>query len=462
VFFDLRGLQVTSSSSHSVALLDEAVSAYLGARKHTTELVAEVIAYDPENILAHCLNGYLLMHAGKIESAANARRFLTIAIHLDEIHGATQREKLHITALEAWIDGDFISACRSWEAILAVHPLDILALRLCQFMTSYLGDSQGIRDCVARVLPAWDCAIPGYGFVLGCYAYGLEESGDYAAAESTGRRAVDLNPSDLWAAHAVTHVMEMEGRPREGIAWVTALQDQWSDCNNFVFHVSWHECLFHLSLEEFDRVLDLYDHKVRAQSTDEYLDITNAAALLWRLEQLNVNVGHRWTELAERSASHIDDHLFILADLHYLIALAAGANHSTIERSIHSCTRYAAAGIGTEGQVMQDVGLSIAKAIVAHRRGAYGDAANLLVPVKSMMNRVGGSHAQRDIFDQLLIDSAVRSGRFDLARQLLVERTSRRPHDIWSLRSLVSLLTASDDSGGLHRAESTLRSLVAN
>jgi tetratricopeptide (TPR) repeat protein len=462
VFFDLRGLQVTSSSSHSAALLDEAVSAYLGARKHTAELVGAVIAADPENILAHCLSGYLLMHAGKIQAAASARKILSIASELNEIHGATPREKLHITALEAWINGDFISACRSWEAILADYPLDILSLRLCQFMTSYLGGSQGVRDCVARVLPAWDNAIPGYGFVLGCYAYGLEESGDYDAAESTGRHAVDLNPSDLWAAHAVTHVMEMQGRPREGIAWVTALQDQWRDCNNFVFHVSWHECLFHLSLEEFDRVLDLYDRKVRAQSTDEYLDITNAAALLWRLEQSNANVGHRWTELAERSASHTDDHLFILADLHYLVALAAGANHDTVERALSSCARNATSGIGTEAQVMQDVGLSIAKAIVAHRHAAYGDAADLLLPVKSMMNRVGGSHAQRDIFDQLLIDSAVRSGRFDLARRLLDERTGRRPHDIWSLRSLTSLLAASGDSGGLHQAQATLRSLVAN
>jgi hypothetical protein len=453
MYLDCRGLAVTASSPQSAALLDEAVSSYLGARKDTLERVAAVLNADGENCLAWCLKGYLLMHAGKPESVRCAETALAKAKEA----AVSRREKLHIAALEAWIHRDFESACQQWRAILESHPRDVLALRLAQFMNSYLGDSDEVRDCVARALPAWDEGVPGYGFVLGCYAYGLEESGQFELAESCGRRAVKSNITDLWAAHAVTHVMEMQGRPRDGISWISDLQAHWSECNNFVFHVKWHRCLFHLALEEFDRVLAIYDREVRSQSTDEYLDITNAAALLWRLEQANVAVGERWGELAERSAGHLEDHLFILADLHYLIALAARGEPGVTTSFLESCAQHARAGAGTEARVMNSVGLTVAKAIVAHRRGSYTEAADLLFPVRGLFRRIGGSHAQRDIFDQMLIDSAVRSGRSAMAKSLLVDRTAARPHDIWSWRSLVNLYRGLNDAASANAAQAQLQ-----
>ena len=105
-----------------------------------------------------------------------------------------------------------------------------------------------MHDVVARALPAWDAAMPDYGFVLGCHAFGLEETGDYEAAERAGREAVERNPADIWAAHAVQHVFEMTGRPRDGIAWTEQLEANWRGCNNFAYHALWHRCLFLLEL----------------------------------------------------------------------------------------------------------------------------------------------------------------------------------------------------------------------
>ncbi len=275
-----------------------------------------------------------------------------------------------------------------------------------------------------------------HGFLLGCYAYGLEESGEYLLAERTGRLAVERNSADLWAAHAVTHVMEMQGRPREGIAWLDELHGNWQDCNNFVNHVSWHRSLFHLALGEFDRALEVYDRDVRAESTCEYLDIVNAAGLLWRLEQAGAHVGPRWEELSEQSAKHIGDHLFVLADLHYVIALASAGDPASAEFFLDSCARFARSGHGTEADVMNEVGLATARAILAHRRRDYAAAVEFLLPHRHLIRRIGGSHAQRDVFEQLLIDSALRSGSAEIARSLLAERIHRRPHDIWSHRSL--------------------------
>ena len=116
----------------------------------------------------------------------------------------------------------------------------------------------------------------------------------------------------------------MTGRPHEGVAWVDSLQSNWAGCNNFAFHAFWHRCLFLMSSALLDRVLDLYDRDVRPKSTDDLLDISNAVALLWRLEQACVDVGNRWEELADRAQGHLDDHLLVFGDVTLMALAAAG------------------------------------------------------------------------------------------------------------------------------------------
>ncbi len=441
MYTDLRGLAFAATCQRSVEQWDDAVEAYLGARGDTLDRVQKLLAEDPDCPLGHCLAGYLQMHRSKPEAAALARESLARVRRNTPHLPLNPREQLHIDSLHAWIEGDLVGALRRWEAILLDHPRDILAIRLAQFMTSYLGNSKGIRESIERVFPRWDDKVPGYNYLLGCYAYGLEETGEYDRAERMGRSAVERNPQDLWAAHAVAHVMEMQGRPREGVAWLAENERHWRNCNNFVFHLKWHAALFHLSLADFDRVLAVYDREVRAESTDEYLDIANAASVLWRLEQADVNVGTRWEELAERASRHLDDHFFVFADLHYMIAAAAG-NSSAAERFLQSCSAFAQSGRGTQAGVMQEIGLPVAQAIVANRQGRHAEALEHLLSRRDRIHRIGGSHAQRDTFEMVLIDSAVRAGKHYEARMLLAERTSRRPHDLWSWRTWASLSEA--------------------
>ena len=443
-FRDVRGLQVTAVTSETVRLLDEAVESYLAARTDTRRRLDAVLSVDPACALAHCVDGYLRMLSSKREGRQQAIAAHIAAVSAARTEPVTERELRHIDALAAWTSGDMRGAVAIWSAILADAPRDLVAIKVSQFVLSYLGESQGMRDAVAAALPHWDDGVPGYGYLLGCYAYGLEESGDYARADEFGRRAVDLNPADIWAAHAVAHVAEMQGRRQEGLAWSTNGSDYWRECNNFSFHLRWHEALFRLDLEEHERVLDVYDREVRRECTDEYLDIANAVSLLWRLEQTGVSVGDRWRELADRSRGHIGDHSLVFVDLHYLMALAADGDTAAVERFLNSCERFASEN-ATEAEVMAEVGLPLARAVVAHRRGAYAEVVDLLMPVRSRFRRIGASHAQRDIFDQLLIDAAWRSRRLDVAADLLAERTARRPGNLWGWKHYVAVL---NDLGG--------------
>lgn len=441
-FSDVRGLAVTATSGDVARHLDDAIDGYLGARSDTRTRLDAVLEVDPDFAFAHCVDGYLRMLSSKKEGTEQARTALARAREAAFVRPVTRRETRHIDALEAWSRGDMRGAAATWAAIIVDDPLDLVAIKVSQFVLSYLGMSEAMRDLVATVLPSWDSALPGYGYLLGCYAYGLEEAGDYAQAEQLGRRAVDLNPRDIWAAHAVAHVAEMQGRRQDGLAWIASGAEHWRECNNFAFHLRWHEALFRLDLDEHDRVLQVYDREVRSQPTDEYLDIANAVSLLWRLEQSDVGVGDRWRELADRAALHVDDHALVFVDLHYLMALVAVGDTDSVDEFFNSCVRFSGDASNTEATVMADVGLPLAKAVVAHRRGAFGEVVTQLLPVRRRFRTIGASHAQRDIFDQLLIDAALRARQFHVAHELLAERTGLRPGNIWGWKHYARVLQA--------------------
>jgi len=458
---DVRGNAITASGATPVALLDQAVDAYLGFRKDTGERLKAALAAEPGSVLGQCLRGYFMMLFGQRAMVSRAQRSLEAAQAARRAADITGREAAHVAALAAWVAGDFGGATVRWESITADHPCDVLALKLAQYGRFYTGDSERMRNVLAGALAAWDAGVPGYGFVLGCYAFALEETGDYGAAERIGREAVECNPADIWAAHAVVHVFEMTGRPREGVAWVDSLRSHWSECNNFAYHAFWHRCLFLIELGAVDRVLDLYDREVRPESTDDLLDISNAVALLWRLEQAGIDVGHRWEELADQAQGHLDDHLLVFGDVHYLMALAAAGRANNAARMVDSMASYAANGGDTEATVARKPGLALAQAVLAHRRRDYQSAIDQLLAVRDIIRRIGGSHAQRDLFEEMLIDSALRAGRIDQAKILLATRLNRRPRNAWGWRHYAQALNRLGDGGGAARARAAAEQLIA-
>lgn len=428
---DVRALPQTAASAEAQRAFDATVEAYLGFELATGDRLKETFALDPAMPLAHGLKGCFLLLFAKRDLAERAVRALADARRAAAEVGVTDREAQHLAALEAWLAGDLAAAAARYDAILADHPHDIVALKLAQYLHFYLGDAAAMQASVSRPLPAWDESVPGYGYLLGLRAFALEEVGDYAAAEAAGREAVARNPGDIWAAHAVAHVMEMQDRPQEGAAWIDGLVPAWSGCNNFAYHVHWHRCLFLLEQGDSDAVLRHYDSDVRGDRSEEYLDISNAVALLWRLEQRGVDVADRWRELAEKAARLGGDHQLVFADAHYMMALAAEGPAGAAEALLESLEAFAG-GAGTEPAVARAVGLPLCRAILAHRRGRHGEAVDALLPHRAELRRIGGSRAQRDLFEQLLIDAAVKAGRTSLARTLLAERAATRRDNAWN------------------------------
>jgi tetratricopeptide (TPR) repeat protein len=429
MYRDRRGLELTAASQEAAEAFDATVGAYLRFGRDTGEQLKALGQADPDMPLGVCLRGYFfnLMGVGALRPRA-AKAAEQARAQADR---ATARERLHIAALEAWNRGDLASAAKAWEAALFEHPRDILAMKLAHFAHFYQGDLRNHRDSVARCLHAWDASVPGYGNVLGMRAFGLEELGEYQAAESFGRMAVEHAPDDPWPVHAVAHVMEMQGRPAEGIAWITGLEPQWDRANNFRYHLWWHRMLMHLARGEYDQVLKLYDETLWDPRSDEYLDLCNDTAILLRLELHGVEVGDRWKPVAEKVKARTGEQILTFIDAHWAIALAAGApEHAAI--LVDSMRSHKAEPGNTNAPVMARTGVPLVESLIAWRKHEYDRACDLMLPIRYDIQFVGGSHAQRDLFHMVLVDSALKAGRLQLARMLLSERTGDKPGSGWS------------------------------
>jgi tetratricopeptide (TPR) repeat protein len=425
---DIHGLPISTTSAQAAAAFDHALSGYLKYRADAAVRLGALLAADGEFGLAHCLKGYFAMLSYKqanvamaIEAATRARR-LTVQ--------ATERERAHVAALEAWIAGDLDRTLGIWEQILSEHPLDVLALRLAHFNNFWLGRPGAMRISIERVKPKWSRELSGYGTVLSCHCFALEECDDYAAAEPSGRAAVEIDPGDVWGAHAVAHIMEMQGRHQEGIGWLNELERHWDGGNNLLHHLWWHRALFHLERREFAAVLDLYDGRFRnLQSSltqaqpDLYIDVQNAASMLFRLELIGIDVGNRWEEIADKAEARLGDCLSAFTLPHWMMALAATDRAQAAQRMLEAM-RAEGEGEGTVREIVGKVALPICAAVLAHRRGDYARAVDLMRPVLDDMHVLGGSHAQQDALVQLFLDSAVKADCADDVR-LILKRAAR-------------------------------------
>ena len=428
---DQQGLTISTSSIEAAVGFDRTVNAYLKYRTDASQHLAGTLAADPAFGLAHCLAGYFAMlsyNLSKLPVATEAARTAR-AITME----ATARERAHVEALDAWIAGDIDRSLTIWDDIVTEHPMDVLAFRLAHFNNFWLGRPEAMRASVEQVLPKWGRDMPGYGTVLSCRCFANEECGNYAVAEPSGWAALEIDPADFWGIHGVAHVMEMQGRRREGIDLLEKHERYFAGGNNLIHHLWWHRALFHLEQREFDAVLDLYDRRFRNLASplnqalpDLYIDVQNAASMLFRLDRQGVNVGDRWIEIADKAEQRIGDCLSAFTQPHWMMALAATGRDDAASCMLEAM-RVFGLGSGAVARVVGTIALPVSDAVLAHRRGEYDRAVDLMKPVLDEMYRLGGSHAQQDVLEQLFLDSAVKANRGDDVRLMLARITARHP-----------------------------------
>ncbi len=423
---DIFGQDTTLASEAALSAWNATMRAFLAHGAATPAHLAATLEADPDFALGHAAKGLFFLLLGRRELIATAREALSAAGAAALKTQPTTREMAYVEALSAYLEGALSRAVAHLETVLATCPQDALAAKLSHAIRFVLGDSQGMRRSLERILPACGPDHAAHGYLLGCHAFALEETGDYAAAEAAGRAGLDTSPDDAWGLHAVAHVYDMTGNARAGLGWLEGREAAWAHCNNFRFHVWWHKALMHLDCGDTDAALALYDREVRAEKTDDYRDISNGTSLLMRLELDGVDVGDRWEELAELSMNRTEDGCLIFADLHYLLALVGGDRDDAVTRLTSRLYRDARASRTEIEQRMARPGLATAAGLTAFGEGDYATAFRHLLIGRKDLHEAGGSHAQRDVFDRLCIDAGLRAGFLDAAETVLDERRMKR------------------------------------
>jgi tetratricopeptide (TPR) repeat protein len=429
---DAQGHYLSGATEEAVTAYDRAVRAFNLVHGDAPGLFDAAREVAPDFAMAYLGKAWVFALANDPGLMAQTAALVETARSL----AVNEREQAHLAALSHLTQGARAAAVAVLDRHLMRYPFDLVAHQGAAVTDGFLGRFPWVRDRSARALPFWSKEQAGYGTLLAFHAFGLEEAGDYTRAEDESRAAAELEPLSFWPHHTVAHVMEMTGRPEDGLGWMAARAVLWSTPGHMnQVHIWWHKALFHVELGQYDAALALYDGPMRATQRPVALSLTNATALLWRQDMLGVDTGDRWAEQADLWHDHADGKCLVFTDIHAAMAELRSGRKALVERRLEAMRETAASGAEAAG-LYRTVGVPIVEGLAAFHRGANAQAVELLLPVRFDLWQIGGSHAQRDVVDWTLTEAAIRAGQRDVALSLAYERLAARPRSAPNRRFL--------------------------
>jgi hypothetical protein len=438
---DRYDLAVTTTSSATVAALDAYTADWIGYGTGLRKIFAAADA-DPTCAL---VNAHAAAVHMALEAAAGfhaARPYLNCA--RAAAAKASEREQLFVCAMSAYIDGNTRETLSQLRRLVDRFPADIAAAKWGQYHAFNLGDADSINALGEDIMPVHSRTAEAWGM----HAFGLEVCHKLEAAEEAGRRALSLKRSDPWAQHAIAHVMEAQGRVDEGIEFLGDYEHTWRDRSIFIReHNYWHKALFHLDRDEHRATLRIFDEQLWGPWPEFAQEQIGAISALWRLELRGVDVGERWRPIVEQVLARGREHILPLQDAHFIYALARAELPAEARAFLMSASQTATRG---DRGAWKTVFVPLAKALIAYAEERFETAANILAPLLPHLHRLGGSHAQRDLFVQTWIDAALKSGQYSAAADMLAKRLHDRPTVAVTRRLLARARRGQPTSLGLH------------
>jgi tetratricopeptide (TPR) repeat protein len=413
---DLYGNPVSTTSRAAVDAYDRGVRGLLGFSADIIDSFRSALEADRDFVLARAALAAALYLAEKIpEGRAEMDQAAAAALSLP------LRERRHVEALALWVAGRAPDAVRLIKESLVEHPRDMVLMQRLYYIYFWQGRSAEMLELTRSVLHALDTD----GFMLGYHAFALEENRRFDEALPLAEKAIAMNPKDAWAVHTVAHVLYERGENVRGIDLLPVHIDPCDHLGYFKNHLLWHLALMHLAEGRYERVGELFESVFGDLPISVGSDLQDSVALAWRLDLYGRPDPQRWKRLGVAARGWLEMPLLLFHDLHVGMALAAAGDWSAAEKQLG---RLRERGKKSRHPTLPEVVVPLMEGLHAFARHEYGDAVAKIAPIDERIIEVGGSHAQREVFHDTLLEAALRAGEPERARPLLERRLGKRPN----------------------------------
>lgn len=420
---DRYGLPISTSSDVAAAAYRDGIDLTLSAWTGADAAFDSAIAADPDFALAHVARARL--HFTYAEPAAMKARLADARTAV--ARNGDEREKSHVQILGLAMEGQSPKALSAALAHLDLWPRD--ALILSQPLGAFgLFAFSGMRDHDQARVDLCERHASHYGddwWFETYLGWSLTENHAVPRGRELTQRALDKRRENANAAHALAHAMFEDG----STAAADALIDDWLPCYDrggiLYGHIFWHQALAALENGDTARALAIYRTQLGPAVTQAVPlnAITDCAALLWRIDLDGRQVPQAmWSELATYGDKYFPSAGITFADVHVAFIAAANGNTDALDARIAAIEKRLADGKLAAGAVVP----AVCRASRAFAQGDYSAAVRHLDPVACEVARIGGSHAQREIFEDMLIVALIKSGEPVKAHALLDRRLHHR------------------------------------
>lgn len=419
---DRNGLTVTTTSAPAADLYQEGIDLVLSQNYGAELKLRAALDRDEGFAMANVALAYILHLQLDVLAARQAAQR---AVELSA--GAAPEERQSAQIMHCFTHG------KGTEAIGLIHehlddfPTDTLAMRVAQrlYMLGCFG--AGVPDFPNHLLAMMRKVAPANGddwAFLGQYSFAHHETNQPEKAMELATRSLEGNPQNAVACHSVTHSYFEQGDAANGGRWLSDWLDGFDRRASYNTHLSWHLALFELAQGRYSQALDLYETHIRPGVQARNLaNLADAASLMWRLQVYSGEApGKPWDEVRDMAAPAADSPGAAFRDCHAALAFAGAGDADATQRLVDRLTAQGEKG----DDLSREMTLPIARGAAAFAAGDYAEAARLMGPTYPMLERIGGSHAQREVFEDTLLETYIRAGRYDDAKAMLDERLSRR------------------------------------